>query len=261
MDDSRKGEMITWRVHAATLPSTAPRFTLDPTKAALMIVDMQNACAHEEMGVANYLRNQYPSVASYYFGQITKVVVPNIKQLLDHFRRHRLRVIFLTFGSHLPDFKDIGATRHETEARIRTQSGVDHNLYHLGSHVHRVRDDLAPEPNELVINKVTRGAFNSTGIDQLLRNMGIEYLLITGAVTHGCVESTARDAADRGYNCVLVADACAGFNEYLQNATLTSFATIFGRVLDTSEVISELSSKGRAPEKTPELPRRSQQTS
>src|SRR3569833_2180657 len=76
------------------------------------------------------------------------------------------------------------------------------------------RDDdflemVAPVGDELIIDKTSAGTFNSTAIDQILRNMGIDRLLVTGIVTEGCVELTARDAADRGYYVTLVGDACA----------------------------------------------------
>ena len=76
------------------------------------------------------------------------------------------------------------------------------------------RDDdflemVAPVGDELIIDKTSAGTFNSTPIDQILRNMGRDRLLVCGIVTEGCVELTARDAADRGYFVTLVRDGCA----------------------------------------------------
>ena len=68
---------------------------------------------------------------------------------------------------------------------------------------------LAPLPDEIVLDKTSVSAFNSTSIDQVLRNMRRDRLWVTGVVTEGCVELTARDAADRGYHVTLVTDACA----------------------------------------------------
>ena len=64
-------------------------------------------------------------------------------------------------------------------------------------------------PDEIVLDKTSVSAFNSTSIDQVLRNMRRDRLWVTGVVTEGCVELTARDAADRGYHVTLVTDACA----------------------------------------------------
>jgi nicotinamidase-related amidase len=112
-----------------------------------------------------------------------------------------------------------------------------------GSFEHRILEDIKPMPGELVINKTSYGAFNSTSIDQTLRNMGIDFLVITGVATHACVETTARDAADRGYRCVMVDDATATFTKYLHDATLRAFATLFGRVANTEDVCTELRQK------------------
>ena len=70
-------------------------------------------------------------------------------------------------------------------------------------------EEVAPVGDEIVIDKTSAGTFNSTSIDQILRNMNINRLWVTGIVTEGCVEMTARDAADRGFLVTLVSDGCA----------------------------------------------------
>jgi nicotinamidase-related amidase len=222
------------------LPSYAATFTLDPVDTALLIIDMQNSCAHEARGASRYLRTHYPHVAAYFLDRLTKLAVPNSVRLLDFFRQHGLKVVHVTVGPHLQDHSDFEPLRRQTEVRIRDRAGFENNLYHVGTEQHAIREELTPRPGELVINKVSRGAFNSTGIDQLLRNMGVRSLVIVGVATNACVETTARDAADRGYQCVLVDDACAGPSEFLHDATMLSFATLFGRVVDTEAVVQEL---------------------
>jgi nicotinamidase-related amidase len=68
---------------------------------------------------------------------------------------------------------------------------------------------ITPIDDEIVLNKTSVSTFNSTAIDQILRNMRRDRLWVAGVVTEGCVELTARDAADRGYYVTLVTDACA----------------------------------------------------
>jgi nicotinamidase-related amidase len=229
-----------WRSQLQALPNYAAQFPLKPSGLALLIVDMQNSCAHEGRGASTYLRKHYPAVASYFFDRLTELVVPNVSRLLTFFRDYRLRVVHVTVGPHLPDHADFEPLRRDTEVEIRSRAGVENNLYHVGTPEHAIREELTPRSGELVINKTSRGAFNSTGIDQLLRNMSVDSLVIVGVATNACVESTARDAADRGYRCVLVDDACAGQSEYLHDATMLSFATLFGRVLTTEEILEEL---------------------
>ena len=107
-------------------------------------------------------------------------------------------------------------------------------------------DDLAPRGGELVIDKNTSSAFNSTGIEWLLRNKGIETLIFGGMATDMCVEATARDAADRGFNAVIAEDAAATFFERHHRAALSGFARVFGQVRSTEAILAALAA-GTAP--------------
>lgn len=99
---------------------------------------------------------------------------------------------------------------------------------------------LQPADGELVVEKNTSSAFNSTGIEWLLRNMGIETLVIAGMATEMCVETTARDAADRGFDVIVVEDATATFYEHHHRAALSAFARVFGQVWSTDSVLAAL---------------------
>jgi nicotinamidase-related amidase len=109
-----------------------------------------------------------------------------------------------------------------------------------GSRENSVIGELAPRDDELVINKTSRGAFNSTALDQILRNLQITTLIVAGVSTECCVAMTARDAADRGYKVLLVEDACTAVTPYLQECSIVAFGAMFGRVATTEEVLSEL---------------------
>ena len=113
-------------------------------------------------------------------------------------------------------------------------------LWHRGTFEHELIEQLQPRPDELVVDKNTSSAFNSTGIEWLLRNMGIETLVVVGMATDMCVETTARDAADRGFDVVVVEDATATFFEHHHRAALSGFARVFGQVWQTDEVIAAL---------------------
>ena len=99
---------------------------------------------------------------------------------------------------------------------------------------------LTPEPSDFVVNKRSIGAFASTGIDHLLRSLGREQLYMTGISTNMCVETTAREAADRGYLVTMVEDACATTHADLHETTLRNFKRLFGRVRTTDQVLAEL---------------------
>lgn len=231
---------IGWRRGLEKLPCFAPTFELEPRQTALLIVDMQYLDAHPDYGLGKWLREHYPDVASYFLGRLAETVLPNNIKLLDFFRRNRLRVIHLTVGPELPDGSDFLSLRRGREEEIGHATGGRTVVFSKGTFEHSILRELEPQAGELVINKVSRGAFNSTGLDAVLRNLGIECLVVMGVATNSCVETTARDAADRGYKTVLVEDACATFDQALHEATLRSFATLFGRVSTTQEVIAEL---------------------
>ena len=95
--------------------------------------------------------------------------------------------------------------------------------------------------HEKMLNKTSSGTLNSTMLDQTLRNMGVESLIVSGVTTDVCVETTARDAADRGFQVIVVEDACTAFSEDLHRAALQEFSLAFGRVRKTEEVLELLS--------------------
>jgi nicotinamidase-related amidase len=88
-----------------------------------------------------------------------------------------------------------------------------------------------------VVHKKTFGAFNSSDLDEVLRAHGIDTLVICGISTNCCVETTARDAADRGYGVVIVDEGCADYDEAAHDASLRAFHFNFGRVVRGPEEV------------------------
>ena len=109
-----------------------------------------------------------------------------------------------------------------------------------GTWNHQVVDELTPEPGELVIDKNSSGPFNSSGIDRYLQAAGLQNLVFWGAATSRCVDNTARGAADRGYNVILVDDACVDPVQRNHCTTVRTFGDAFGAVKPTDEVIVQL---------------------
>ena len=83
-------------------------------------------------------------------------------------------------------------------------------------------------------------AFNSTPLHMILQNMGKRTLVLTGLITNGCVESTARDARDLGYRVVLVGDACATYSDQTHRRTLRWLERTIGNVAATDAVVATL---------------------
>jgi nicotinamidase-related amidase len=140
-------------------------------------------------------------------------------------------VLHVTVGAALPDASD--APLHMRKLFVEFRN-------HLGSREHEIVDELKPLPGEHVLRKTTNGAFASTNIDSLLRALGCDQLYLTGVSTNMCVETTAREAADRGYGVTLIEDACGTTHEDLHLVTMRNFQRLFGRVRSTAESLSEL---------------------
>lgn len=210
-------------------------FTLDPATTVLAIVDMQYASACRTTGFGRWLAEHgRAEEGRYRFDRIERLLVPNISRLLAFFREHDLERIFITLGAQLEGCRDLIPHLRELETAFG-------NI--LGQREYEVLDELAPRANEPVVAKLSASAFTSSSIDALLRNLGMRSVVFTGVSTSQCVDLTARDAADRGYRCVMVEDAVAEDREDFHLWTLEQFERLFGRVMTTDEVLAELRAK------------------
>ena len=208
------------------------KFKLVPEQTALLIIDMQYASAHREKGLGCLLKmNGEEATGQYRFDRIEQVVIPNIQKLLLFFRKNNLRVIFITAGSELPDYSDLPAHMKGFAQSVGNT---------ISNREHDILDELKPLPGEPCVNKRTMSAFNSSPIDLLLKTMGIRYVLCSGVSTNSCVEGTARDAAEHGYNTVIIEDACGAATQELHDSAVNNFRRLLGMVMRTEEAISDL---------------------
>jgi biuret amidohydrolase len=135
----------------------------------------------------------------------------------------------------------IGKKMSLVDGRERSRGHRDKGIFApKGSKDAEILEDLQPTENEIVLPKTASGVFNSTAIDQILRNLRIENLVITGVVTNNCVENAVRDACDRGYAVVLVEDGCAAVSEELHSASLRAMRDHFEKIKTTAEVLKLL---------------------
>jgi nicotinamidase-related amidase len=209
-----------------------PGFSLEPRKTALLVIDMQYATACRTTGLRKLLKEKgQEELGAYRFDRIEKWVVPNTLRLLDFFRKHGLKVIYITVGSESSDYGDLPPNLRPLAQAVENREGCPN---------HRILDELKPLHQETVLNKVTMSAFNSSSIDSVLRSAGIEYLIFTGVSTNSCVEGTARDAADKGYKCIIAEDACGAASESLHLASLENFKRLLGRVETVRTITEEL---------------------
>ena len=208
-----------------------PERPVEPGRAALLIIDMQYATGSRQGALARKLQADGSSVGDYRFDRIERSVLPQTLRLRERFTQLERPVLHVTIGA-------AHANALDAPVHMRTLFTEFRNF--VGSRQHEILDELKPQPGEHVLRKTTIGAFASTNIDSLLRALGCEQLYLTGISTNMCVETTAREAADRGYLVTLVEDACATTHADLHQVTMRNFQRLFGRVRSTAESLDEL---------------------
>jgi len=195
-----------------------------PARAALLVVDMQNFCAQRGEG---HLTNPGPEYA-YYLERVETTVVPNLQRLIEAFRASGVEVIYTVIESLTKDGRDRSLDHKHSDIHVPR-----------GSRLGQVIDALVPGDDDIVLPKSASGVFNATNIEYVLRNLGVEYLVIAGVYTNQCVESAVRDAADRGFMVTLVEDCCATKTAAWHAAALDTLKG-YGRVRSADQVIAEL---------------------
>lgn len=210
---------------------TAP-VTLSARTTALIVVDMQYASGSREHGLGKLLDSQGAlDSAAYRFDRIDTLLIPNIAKMLAAFRANGTHIVHVTVGSERADYSD--APRHMRPFFEATGN-------HAGTREHEIVDALKPLRGEPVFNKVTMGAFTSTGIGAHLASKGIREIIVTGVSTNNCVGMTAQEAADRGFGVVVASDGSGTCSDLMQTAYENTFRRLWGRVASTDEIIAEI---------------------
>lgn len=191
---------------------------LDPTRTALLVVDVQNEVLEEASATAN----------AYFQAEARERVLPNLRRLIDGCRAAGAEVMYTVIENLTKDGRDRSLDYKLSEFFIAK-----------GSRDAQVVDTVAPGDDDIVLPKTSSSLFNSTNVDYLLRNIGIDTLAVTGFLTDQCVDHTLRDAADRGYYPVCIADACATHTPERHEAALKLFGG-YCRIAKTEAFLAEL---------------------
>lgn len=198
---------------------------------ALLCIDLQYLDAARGIGVfADAEKSGVPpEAAEYYFERLETTVLPNVRRLQDAFRAKGLEVIHTRIQSLTQDGRDRGPGHK----RLGLHAAP-------GSREAEFLPAVAPQGDEIVIDKTASGVFNATNLEYVLRNLEITGLFVVGVYTNECVSTAIRDACDLGFHVTLVEDACATVTPELQQATLTTMKDRYARVLTTDEAVREL---------------------
>lgn len=222
-----KGTTFAFDVNQSAPPSREAG--IDPVHTALLSVDMQNADCALSLRQPPAGGNASDPRFGYFHNRLTNQAIPNQQRLHAATRALGIENIYVIIESLTRDGRD---------------RGVDHKLSNIhnprGSLQAKVIDEVAPEPDDIIIRKTASGPFGSTNIDFILRNMDIRQLIVFGVLSDQCVENTVRVAADLGYLVTLVPDACATYSEDRQLAAETAIKG-YCRIRNTHALLDELS--------------------
>ena len=211
-------------------------FEFDPSHTALLIIDMQRDFL-EPGGFGEMLGNDV--------SQLRRTIEPN-RKLLAAWRAAGLKVMHTREG-HRPDLTDLPPAK-KTRGRSATcigDAGPMGRILVRGEPGHDIIPELHPAPGEPVIDKPGKGAFFATDLHAILQNSGITRLVVTGVTTEVCVNTTVREANDRGYDCFVPAD-CVGsyFPEFHEMGLkmIKAQGGIFGWVTHSTKILSAIGS-------------------
>ncbi len=201
---------------------------IEPKRTALLNIDMQNGEFNADILARARTPGTPESKKREFYERIAATVLPNQARLQAAARAAGIEVMFTVIESLTLDGRD---------------RSLDHKISGLnvpkGSWEAKVIEEVGPRGDEIIIPKTASGIFNATNISYVLRNLGIEYLIMYGVVTDQCVESAIRDAADRGFLVTQIEDCCAAETPENHAASIESMGGHYCRTRSTDEMIAE----------------------
>jgi nicotinamidase-related amidase len=202
---------------------------IDPKRTAVLNIDMQNGEFNKDILAKARTPGTPESKKREFFERIASTVIPNQARLQEAARAAGIEVMFTVIESLTQDGRD---------------RSLDHKISGLnvpkGSWEAKVIDEVGPRGDEIIIPKTASGIFNATNISYVLRNLGIDYLIMYGVVTDQCVESAIRDAADRGFLVTQIEDCCAAETPENHATSIESMRGHYCRTRTTDEIIAEM---------------------
>ena len=209
-------------------------FSFERKNCALVIIDMQRDFV-DPGGFGEALGNDV--------SLLRKAIAPT-RKVLDAARKKGMLVVHTREG-HRPDLSDLPLSK---KLRGRLKAGIGDpgpmgRILVRGEHGHDIVDALKPAAGEPVVDKPGKGAFYATDLDALLHNRGIRQLVVCGVTTEVCVNTTVREANDRGYDCLVLEDCVGSYFPEFQAAALKMIKAqggIFGWVSDSKRFLKAL---------------------
>jgi nicotinamidase-related amidase len=224
-----------------------------PERSALLVIDVQRYFVRPDHAFGQLFERLRPGVTAGYFRRVRETVIPGVQRLQEGFRARGVPIFYTATGTQTGNGRDLPGWLRDLD-----QLGLAVLGERIWPAVHepswQVDDSVAPRAGEPVLVKCSSGPLASTRLDQTLRHLGIDTVVVTGLTTDVCVTQTAREMADRGFAVVVVEDACTTLSEDMHRSALQCFNIAFGLVRRTEEILEWVAA---TPHAAPELVARS----
>jgi ureidoacrylate peracid hydrolase len=204
-------------------------FAIDPKRTALINVDMQNAFVENSPLAAPQGRT----------------VLARINRLSAACRKAGALVVH-TVVTYRPDHSNIGIAKEYQPPEVYKMRLLD-----KGERSAELHSELVVEPSDIILDKPRYGAFHATDLDLILRQRGIDTVIVTGICTNICCETTAREAAQRDYKVLFTSDGTATFGvgglseDEIQRATCATLSVVFAQIVTVDEAIAKIAKGAR----------------
>jgi ureidoacrylate peracid hydrolase len=220
--------------HCIILQAEPKPLEIDLKRAAIVVVDMQNAFASKG-GMIDLWGFDISSISE---------VVKVIKKILSTARKKNIKIIYIAHRIS-PDLREVGLlspffSHDKAIEAYYKKPGMRDTMILRGSWGAEIIDELKPQDTEILIEKRRFSAFIGTDLDMILRTFDIRHLIFVGVATNICVESTLRDAFHKEYFPILVSDATAAFPASRHQATIDNVKQVFGWVTTSQNIIKAM---------------------